>query len=180
MMIFMAIVLGFILGFVFGYNRLVQLKSMVQEAWSGIDVQLKRRYDLIPSLLDIVKGYASHEKNIFEEVVKLRTASMGATDIKNKEKAELGFASSLKTLFAVAEQYPDLKSNTNFLSLQKELSSVEEELQFARRYYNGSVRNYNMSIQKIPLNLIAAMLGFKLENYFDINVKERDVPSTKF
>lgn len=163
------------------YNTLVQNKSLVQEAWSGIDVQLKRRYDLIPNLVETVKGYSIHETNIIENIVRMRAASMGANQVADKETAEVGLTSSLKTLFALAEQYPDLKANQNFLSLQKELSSVEEELQLARRYYNGTVRNYTILTQQFPINLIASYAGFGSIAYFEItDHDERSVPKMKF
>jgi len=148
------------------YNGLVQLKILVDEAWSGIDVQLKRRYDLIPNLVETVKGYAAHEKGTFEKVAELRTASMNATSIEEKGKLENQLSGALKTLFAVAESYPELKANTNFLDLQSQLSLIEGEIQGARRYYNGTVRDYNTKILVFPNNLIAGMLGFKAREFF--------------
>ncbi len=163
------------------YNQLARAQSMVQEAWSGIDVQLKRRYDLIPNLVDTVKGSSVHEKSIIENIVRMRAASMGATGIAEKQSAELGLSASLKSLFALAEQYPNLKANENFLSLQKELSSVEHEVQLARRYYNGAVRDYAVLIRQFPSNCIARTFGFVPAAYFEINEPgERSVPSTKF
>ena len=148
------------------YNGLVQLKVLVDEAWSGIDVQLKRRYDLIPNLVETVKGYAAHEKGTFEKVAELRTASMNATSIEEKGKIENQLSGALKTLFAVAESYPELKANQNFLDLQTQLSSIENEIQGARRYYNGTVRDYNTKIMVFPNNIIAGMLGFKAREFF--------------
>lgn len=163
------------------YNGLVYSKSLVQEAWSGIDVQLKRRYDLIPNLVNIVKAYSIHEKNIIDDIVNARAASMGAIKVDQKEKAELSLNSSLKTLFALAEQYPNLKANENFLALQKELSNVEDELQLARRYYNGSVRNYTVEIGQFPLNIIAKIFEFTSIPYFEVTqAEERNVPEIKF
>ena len=180
-LIIAAIIAVIALWAVSGYNNLVQNKSLVQEAWSGIDVQLKRRYDLIPNLVETVKGYSIHESNIIENIVRMRAASMGASQVADKETAEVGLAGSLKTLFAIAEQYPDLKANQNFLSLQKELSSVEQELQLARRYYNGTVRNYNILTKQFPTNLIASYAGFGSISYFEItDHDERSAPKMKF
>ena len=163
------------------FNQLTYNKSLVQEAWSGIDVQLKRRYDLIPNLVSVVKGYSIHEKTIIDDIVNARAASMGAIKVDQKEKAELSLTSSLKTLFALAEQYPDLKANENFLALQKDLSQIEEELQLARRYYNGTVRNYMVKIAQFPSNIIAKMFGFESVSYFELTqAEERNVPEIKF
>ncbi|MBM17720.1 MAG: hypothetical protein CL947_01470 [Epsilonproteobacteria bacterium] len=163
------------------YNQLVRLKLMAQEAWSGIDVQLKRRYDLIPNLVEIVKGYSFHEKNILTDVTRLRTQSMQATTIKDKQVAETELAGTLKILFAFAENYPDLKANENYLALQKELSFIEQELQLSRRYYNGSVRNYVISIEQFPSNIIAKLFGFSGMSYFEITTdQERSAPNIKF
>lgn len=163
------------------YNQLVSGKSLVEEAWSGIDVQLKRRYDLIPNLVNIVKGYSIHEKNIIEDIVNARAASMGATQVNQKEKAELNLNHSLKSLFALAEQYPNLKANENFLALQKELSHIEDELQLSRRYYNGAVRNYSIKLMRFPSNMIAKMFAFSPASYFETTqAEERNVPEIKF
>ena len=163
------------------FNQLTYNKSLVQEAWSGIDVQLKRRYDLIPNLVSVVKGYSIHEKTIIDDIVNARAASMGAVKVDQKEKAELSLTSSLKTLFALAEQYPDLKANENFLALQKDLSQIEEDLQLARRYYNGTVRNYMVKIAQFPSNIIAKMFGFESVSYFELTqAEERNVPEIKF
>lgn len=151
---------------IFLYNSLVQLKVLVDEAWSGIDVQLKRRYDLIPNLVETVKGYAKHEKSTFERVAELRTSAMNASTLAEKGKAEGQLTETLKTLFAVAENYPELKANTNFLSLQTTLNEIESELQGARRYYNGTVRDFNTKILVFPNNLLANMLGFKAREFF--------------
>ena len=170
------------------YNSLVQLKNLVDEAWSGIDVQLKKRYDLIPNLVETVKGYAKHEKGVFEKVAQLRTQAMGAKSVDEQAKVEGELTSTLKTLFAVAESYPELKADQNFLNLQKSLKDIEDELEKARRYYNGAARDYNIKIETFPGNLIAGMLGFKKRDYFEIeNEEERknvkvsfdDAPSVK-
>jgi len=148
------------------YNGLVQLKVLVDEAWSGIDVQLKRRYDLIPNLVETVKGYAKHESGTFEKIAQLRSAAMNATSVEEKGKLENQLTGTLKTLFAVAENYPELKANQNFLDLQAQLSTIEEEIQGARRYYNGTVRDYNTKIMVFPNNLLAGVLGFKAREFF--------------
>jgi len=163
------------------YNNLVHVKALVAEAWSGIDVQLRRRYDLIPNMVNVVKGYSIHEKNIIEDIVRMRAASMGATDLHQKESAEIGLTKSLKSLFALAEQYPDLKANQNFLALQQELSAIEGELQLSRRYYNGTVRNYMTLITQFPSNIIAKMFNFTPISYFEVTESaERTNPHITF
>lgn len=163
------------------YNVFIQLKTLLDEAWSGIDVQLKRRCDLIPNLVSVVKGYSIHEKEVLEEVTRLRTVTMAATDIKAKSVAEGQLAQTLKTLFAVAEQYPQLKANENFLELQKELGLIEQEVQLARRYYNGTVRNYNTAVMQFPSSLIARFFSFVVAPYFELSdVKERDITKIQF
>ena len=149
------------------YNSLVKLKVLVEEAWSGIDVQLKRRYDLIPNLVETVKGYAKHETKLFEKVAELRTSAMKTENPADKAKIENELTGTLKTIFAVAESYPELKANGNFMKLQDELSAIEDEIQNARRYYNGAVRDFNTKIQVFPANLIAGMLGFKVREFFE-------------
>lgn len=148
------------------YNSLVKQKVLVDEAWSGIDVQLKRRYDLIPNLVETVKGYAKHEKGIFEKVTELRTSAMNAKTPEEKGKIENELTGTLKTLFAVAENYPELKANENFMKLQDELSGIEDEVQAARRYYNGAARDFNMKVQVFPTNIIAGMLKFTPREFF--------------
>lgn len=166
---------------IMSYNRLVQLKSLSQEGWSGIDVQLKRRYDLVPNLVGVVEGYKIHEREVLESVTKMRAASMSATTIDAKAEAERGLTGALKTLFAVAENYPDLKANENFLSLQQELSALETEIQLARRYYNGAARNYNVAVHTFPSNIIAKMFAFAAISYFELDrAEEREAPKVKF
>lgn len=150
------------------FNGLVRLKNRTNEAWSDIDVQLKRRYNLIPNLVNTVKGYAKHERELFEKVTKARTAAMGAQTVEEHGKAENMLAGALKTLFAVAENYPDLKANQNFLELQRELSDTENKIQAARRFYNGNVRDFNIKIEKFPNNLVAGMLGFNKRDFFEL------------
>lgn len=158
------------------YNGLIQLKNRVEEAWSDIDVQLKRRYDLIPNLVETVKGYAQHEEGVFTEVTRARTEAMSAKgDPKKAGAAERDLSGTLKTLFAVAENYPALKANENFMSLQADLSDTEDKIQAARRFYNGNVRDFNTKIEMFPGNLVAGMFGFTKREMFEIeNATERD------
>lgn len=170
-----------IIWFIVGYNNLVHLKALVQEAWSGIDVQLKRRYDLIPNLVETVKGYSFHEKSIIDDIVRNRAASMGASGIQEKAAAEAGLTQSLKSLFALAENYPNLKANENFLALQKDLSTIEHEVQLARRYYNGAARNLNIAVTQFPSSVIASFTGFTSVPYFELaSPSERETPKIKF
>lgn len=156
------------------YNSLVKLRVLVDEAWSGIDVQLKRRYDLIPNLVETVKGYAKHEKGTFEEVTKLRNMAMKADSPEAKAKLENQLTNTLKTIFALAENYPELKANQNFLDLQNQLSEIEDQIQSSRRYYNGAVRELNTKIQVFPTNLMAGMLGFKEREFFEAEEEARE------
>ncbi|MBP6869434.1 LemA family protein [Candidatus Babeliales bacterium] len=179
--IFVSIVTVIAMWMMINYNGLIHRKSLVQEAWSGIDIQLKRRYDLIPNLVTLVQGYSLHEKNIIENILLARVASMGAVSVDQKEKAELSLNYSLKSLFALAEQYPDLKANENFLALQKELSNIEDELQLARRYYNGTVRHYMIKVMQFPSNIIARLFEFQTISYFELTqTEESQVPQIKF
>lgn len=163
------------------YNSLVSLKNKTQEAWADIDVQLKRRYDLIPNLVATVKGYAKHEKATFEKVTAMRSTAMQAGTPAEKAKAENMLTETLKSLFAVAENYPDLKANQNFLDLQNQLSQIEETIQQSRRYYNGNVRDFNIKIETFPNNTIAGMLGFKKFDFFEVaTAKERENVQVKF
>ena len=153
---------------VFSYNRFISLINRSKEAWADIDVQLKRRYDLIPNLVETVKGYAEHEKSAFENVTKARAAAMGASSLADKSAAENQLAGTLKSLFAVAEAYPDLKANQNFLSLQSELSDTENKIQAARRFYNGNVRDLNTAIEVFPGNVISSAFHFAKMEFFDL------------
>jgi len=155
------------------YNSLVQAKILVDEAWSGIDVQLKRRYDLIPNIVETVKGYAKHESSTFEKIAQLRSAAMNTTSINEKGKIEQELSGTLKSLFAIAEAYPELKANENFIKLQDSLSEIENELQGARRYYNGTVRDFNTKIMVFPNNLLAGILGFKAREFFAAEESEK-------
>lgn len=156
--------------FVIGvYNGLIRLRNRAEEAWSDIEVQLKRRYDLIPNVVEAVKGYASHEKGAFENVTKARAAAMGAGSAGEHAKAENMLTSTLKTLFAVAENYPDLKANANFLDLQRELADTENKIQAARRFYNTNVRDLNIKVESFPSNAIAGVFGFAKKEFFDLD-----------
>lgn len=162
------------------YNGLIKLKNRVDEAWSDIDVQLKRRYDLIPNLVNTVKGYATHEKELFENVTKARTEAMGAGSPAEKEKAENMLSGTLKSLFAVSENYPDLKANQNFLELQKELSDTENKIQASRRFYNGNVRDFNTKIEIFPNNVIAGQLNFAKREFFEAEETEKENVKVEF
>lgn len=162
------------------YNGLVSLKNRTDEAWSDIDVQLKRRYDLIPNLVETVKGYAKHESKVFEEVTKARTAAMGAGNLHDKAKNENMLTDALKSVFAIAENYPDLKASQNFLSLQGELTDTEDKIEAARRFYNGNVRDLNTQIQVFPTNLIAQNLGFKAREFFEAAAGEKEAVKVDF
>ena len=162
------------------YNGLIRLKNRVDEAWSDIDVQLKRRYDLIPNLVNTVKGYATHERELFEKVTKARTAAMGAQTPHDKEQAENMLSGTLKSLFAVAEAYPDLKANQNFLELQRELTDTEDKIQASRRFYNGNVRDFNTKIEIFPNNIIAGMLKFVKREFFEAEEGEKEPVAVQF
>jgi LemA protein len=155
------------------YNSLVTLKVRVEEAWSDITVQLKRRMDTIPNLVEIVKGYAKHESSVFKEVTEARSSLMGAKGVKETAAADNQFEGALKSLFAVAESYPDLKANQNFLDLQQQLVDTENKIQASRRFYNTGVRDLNTRIQTFPSNIIAAMFGFKSKEFFELSESEQ-------
>jgi LemA protein len=165
------------------YNGLVRLRQMVKEAWSGIDVQLKRRADLIPNLVETVKGYATHEKDTFREVTEMRTRaqSVPAGDIAGRAAAEGMLGAALGKLMAVAEAYPDLKANENFRDLQGSLETIESEIQMSRRYYNGSARELNTKVESFPSNFVANTFNFKQVSYFELeNAADRALPQVKF
>ena len=168
MMIIIAIIVVLVLWFALSYNGFVSLKNRTAEAWSDIEVQLKRRYDLIPNLVNTVKGYATHESTAFEKVSEARSRAMQAGTPAEKGQAENMLSGTLKSLFAISEAYPELKANTNFLQLQGELSDTENKIQAARRFYNGNVRDLNTKIESFPSNVIANMFNFKKADLFDI------------
>jgi LemA protein len=162
------------------YNGLVQLRVRADNAWSDIDVQLKRRHDLIPNLVETVKGYASHEKGTFENIAKFRSMAMQATSPGDKAAAENQLTGALKSLFAVAENYPELKASANFTELQSSLSQTEDTIQNARRYYNAVVRDLNTKIQSFPTNLLAGMFGFSQRQFFETAEADREPVAVKF
>ena len=162
------------------YNNLVGLKNRVKNSYSQIDVQLKRRNDLIPNLVETVKGYASHEKGVLEEVTKARTGVMNATTVEETSAADNQLTGALKTLFAVAENYPDLKANSNFQQLQNELSDTEDKIAYARQFYNDVVLKYNNACQQFPSSILAGMFGFSEEAFFEAPASEKAVPEVKF
>ena len=162
------------------FNSLITARNRTDEAWSDIEVQLKRRYDLIPNLVNTVQGYASHEAGTFKKVTEARNAAMGAKTMAEHAKTENMLSQTLKSLFAVAEAYPELKANQNFLQLQQDLTDTEDKIQASRRFYNGNVRDLNTKMQVFPTNLIAGMLGFKTRDFFDMDEAEKAVPQVKF
>lgn len=170
------IVLVILVGYaVSAYNSLVKGKLNCEEAWAGIDVQLKRRYDMIPNLVEIVKGYATHEKGVLESVTNARNMAMSASGAHNKAEAENALTGALKSLFALSESYPDLKANTNFLKLQEEYAVVEDAIQGSRRLYNSAVKGYNSSIQMFPSNIFANIFSFKESEFFEVSdAKEKE------
>lgn len=179
------IVLGVIAALAFAvigvYNSLIQLKNKVDEGWADIETQLKRRYDLIPNMVETVKGYAKHENKTLEDVIKARNIAMTATDPDEKIKAENALTGTLKTLFAVAENYPDLKANQNFMDLQATLKEIEEKLQLSRRYYNATVRDFNTKVEIFPNNIIAGVFNFARRKFFEIeNPEERENVKVSF
>ena len=182
-MIGLGIAVVVILYLVFVYNGLVKARQIAEEAWSGIDVQLKRRADLIPNLIETVKGYAAHEKSTFEEVIAMRNRAQAvpAGDVEGRAQAEGALSQALGKLFALAEAYPDLKANENFAELQRSLESIEGEIQMSRRYYNGAARDLNVKVESFPSNLIANAFRFVKAGYFEItNEADRAVPQVKF
>ena len=181
LLVFVAIlvVIGLMVGGM--YNGLVQLKVRADNAWSDIDIQLKRRHDLIPNLVETVKGYAAHEKGTFENVARYRSAAMAATSADDRAQAEGQLTQALRGLLAVAEAYPELKANAQFMALQQQLTELEDALQNSRRYYNAVVRDLNTKIQSFPTNIIAGMFNFQLRQFFEIaDPTERAVPNVKF
>lgn len=167
--------------FVLTYNSLVALRNRVKNAWSQIDVQLKRRHDLIPNLVETVKGYAGHEKSALESVTRARAAATSAQGIGASARAEGELSQALSRLLMVAEQYPDLKANTNFLSLQEELASTENRIGFSRQHFNDSVMGYNNKVQSFPANIVAGMFNFEQEEFFELdNVAAREAPKVSF
>jgi len=175
------VVMGGILYAIGLYNKLVRNKNMVAEGWSGIEVQLKRRSNLIPNLIETVKGYVTHEAGLLSEIVTLRSRSKETREVAEKSRVESALTRSLGNLLALAEAYPDLKASQNFIDLQDDLSLIESDLQMARRYYNGTVRNLNISIESFPSNFIAERFRFEKAEFFEIeDAAEREMPEVKF
>lgn len=181
LLLLVVLVIFFLLYGVSIYNRLVKLRTLVEEAWSGISVQLKKRHDLIPNLVETVKGYATHEKETFEQVTQARAGAMNASGVKSQEVAENKLNTALMNLLAVAEQYPDLKANAQFMQLQNQLSVIESDIEKSRRYYNGTVREKNIVIDTFPSNIIAGMFHFTKSPFFELEDEaEKAVPQVKF
>ena len=166
------VVIFIIFLFIMMYNSLIRKRNNCEQSWSGIAVQLKRRHNLIPNLVSTVKGYVKHEQGTFTKITKARSAAMNAKSVKGHEKAENMLTSTLKTLFALSENYPDLKANENFLQLQEELSDTEDKIQASRRFYNHTVKNYNIAIQSIPTNIVAKTCNFKEKEFFELENPE--------
>ena len=179
--ILLAVFIAVVLWVIFTYNRLVTLKNRGKEAWSDIDVQLKRRYNLIPNVIETVKGYATHERELFESVTEARTQAVEATTMEDHSKTENMLSATLKTLFAVAENYPQLRASENFLELQRELRDTEDKIQAARRFYNGNVRDLNTKIETVPANIVASLFKFGRMEFFEIEeAAAREPVNVKF
>jgi len=178
--IILAIIAILVLWVIFSYNGFVRLINRAKEAWADIDVQLKRRYDLIPNLVNTVKGYATHESSAFENVTRARAAAMNAGNLAEKGQAENMLTGALKSVFAIAEAYPDLKANQNFLELQRELSDTENKIQAARRFYNTNVRDLNTKAESFPSNIIAGIFNFSKMEMFEIEGERREPVQVKF
>ena len=180
MRVLQLILLLIVIYVIYIYNSLIKLRNLAREGWSGIDVQLKRRFNLIPNLVEVVKGYAQYEKGVFENVTNARAKTVTSNTTKERGESEGMLSQTLKTLFAVAENYPQLKANENYLALQKELSEIEDNIQHSRRYYNGTVRDLNIKIESFPSNIIASLFKFKKWDFFEIEeARERGVPQVK-
>jgi len=180
-MIAIIIIVGILLYVLLTYNRLITLRNRIKNAWAQIDVQLKRRYDLIPNLVETVKGYAKHERGVFENVTNARARAIGASTVKEQGEAENQLSGALKTLFAVAENYPELKANQNFMMLQEELAGTEGKIAYARQFYNDNVMQYNILREKAPSNIIAGIFNFGPQEMFEIEVAaEREPVKVKF
>ncbi|WP_292467686.1 LemA family protein [Methanolobus sp.] len=175
-----ALILVLGLGFVVIYNNLIKMRNRVENTWAQIDVQLKRRNDLIPNIVETVKGYAEHEKNLFENVTKSRAAVSSAQGVNETAEASNMLTSALKSMFAVVENYPDLKANQNFIQLQNELAKTEDKIAYSRQFYNDVVMKYNTSIETIPNNIVAGMKGFEKKELFEAPAEDRAVPEIKF
>jgi LemA protein len=180
MILLIIIIAAIVLFFIFIYNSLVVKRTRVENGWAQIDVQLKRRYDLIPNLVETVKGYAAHEKEVLQKVTELRSRAMGASSPKEAAEANNMLTDTLKSLFAVAENYPQLKANENFMKLQEELTATENKIAFARQFYNDVVMDYNATIQKFPQVVIASMFSFSAREFFEAPAGEKEPVRVKF
>ena len=181
--IVLGVIVLLVVAVIVSYNRFVSQKNLIKDSWANIDTELRRRYDLIPNLVETVKGYATHEREVFEEVTRARSVAAGATGSPAAQAAAEGpFVAALGKLFAVAEAYPDLKANQNFLALQAELSNTEDRLQTSRRFYNSNVRDYNRRVQSFPSLVIARSFGFKEEEFFEVDeaLREAGAPQVNF
>jgi LemA protein len=175
-----AVILALVIYGIWIFNRLVRERNLVREGWSGIDVQLRRRTDLVPALVETVKGYAAHERKLFEDIAAIRSASIAASNVRTQENAERQLEGALSKLIALQEAYPNLKADQNFLKLQEQLAEIEDQLQMARRYYNGSARNLNIMIQSFPNVLIARPLGFAEAEFFEADEAAGATPRVDF
>lgn len=176
----LAVVAILVIWIVYIYNRLVVLRNRIENAWSQIDVQLRRRYDLIPNLVETVKGYAAHEKEVFEQVASARSAMMSASTVEAQGQAQNQITQALKSLFAVSEAYPELKANENFMMLQEELSGTESKIAYARQFYNDTVMSYNTMIQSFPANMLAGTFSFTQKEYFPMDEAAREPIKVQF
>ena len=176
------VILAALAGYIiFIYNTLIRRKNLVAEGWSGIDVQLKQRSNLIPNLIEAVKGYMSHERNVLENITELRSQCLSAKNMKTREQNENMLTSALRQLFALSENYPNLKASENFIDLQNTLTKIEDQIQMSRRYYNGTVRDLNITIQSFPSNLIAKAFKFQQADFFEIDTaQDKEVPKVDF
>jgi len=178
--IIIIVLLIIIIWIIITYNLFIRDKNLIKEAWSGIDVQLKRRHNLIPNLVNSVKGYSQYEKNLLEQITQKRSEAVKVENIKEKAPAESDLSGMLKNLFIAVENYPELKANQNFLDLQNQLVEIENQLQYARRYYNGAVRNYNIRVESFPSNIIAGIFNYQQDAFFEISLAiERKTPEVR-
>ncbi len=181
LLIVVAVIAGVVVWVVSAYNRLVRLRNMKEEGWSGIEVQLKRRANLIPNLIETVKGYMGHEKGVLDEVTRLRGEALSASSVGERGRAEAALGRALGGLLALAENYPQLRASENFSQLQQQLAQLEDEIQMARRYYNGTVRNYNVAVESFPSSLVASGFNFTRSEFFEIEDEaDRQVPRVSF
>ena len=180
LIIIIGVIVLLILWFVVTYNKLIGLRNKKDDQWSQIEVQLKRRADLIPNLVETVKGYAKHEKSTFEEVIKARNTYLEAKTPEAEIKASAGVSNALSKLFALAENYPELKANQNFLSLQNDLKDTEDKISYARQFYNDSVLTYNNKVEMVPSNIVAGLTGFKKGTFFEVEEKDKEAPKVSF